>query len=72
VGGMKLVVLQCADHFALKRGWAHPDPHNVIDYETAVMEAATGEQWNDLAPDEMAEEQILGRPSPLPERRGVE
>ena len=59
---MKLVVLQCADHFALKRGWAHPDPHNVttLERELAQLEAASDEDWSNFVADEMADEASIG------------
>lgn len=55
---MKLVVLQCADHFALKRGWKQPDPHNVI---TLPVKADTlGGTWGDDVPEEHADEASVG------------
>lgn len=60
---MKLVVLQCADFTAMKRGWAYPDQHNVfaslddLEPRRDTLDATWGDE---LAADEQAEEQILG------------
>lgn len=56
--GMKLVVLQCADYFALKRGWAHPDPHNVIELEK--IQADADDTWDDQPREEQADESSIG------------
>jgi len=59
---MKLVVLQCADAWALKRGWAHPDPHNVITLDDAMPRRDTLDgAWSDDQPaDEVADDAGIG------------